>query len=274
MSNDNVLSNASSSIKKMWKNYQKLREAKAISKHFSSYLCPKIALDEDLKKHVFKIRHGVYCEELKFEPLRDDGIESDEFDSFSKHCLIQHLASESYAGTIRLVTPQKEDDLLPIEKYCSHAITDETLSPKNMKRNEICEFSRLAVPAKFRRRQMDNFAGAATGAINESTYSEEELRCFPFIAIGLYMSAASLGMGLGLKHAFVMMEPRLARSLSFIGIKFVQIGPAIDYHGKRAPYYINAQLLFKNLSPGFRVMLDDLQKIVNQQLETLDLSKA
>ncbi|WP_347564672.1 PEP-CTERM/exosortase system-associated acyltransferase [Alteromonas sp. 5E99-2] len=256
-------------MKKAWRNYQKLREAKAISKHFSSYLSPQIALSESLKDEVYKIRHDVYCKELKLEPLHEQGIETDEFDAFSKHCLIKHLNSENYAGTIRLVTPQKEGELLPIEKYCSHSITDEKLSPKNMKREEICEFSRLAVPAQFRRRAMDKFAGAATGVIDENSYSENELRCFPFIAIGLYMSAASLGMGLGLKHAFVMMEPRLARSLGFIGIKFVQIGPAIDYHGTRAPYYINAPLLFKNLSPGFRVMLNNLQDVIDDQLSVI-----
>lgn len=268
-SNYSTLSNTTKSIKKAWKNYQKLREAKAISKHFSTYLSPQIALDESLKDEVYKIRHDVYCKELELEPLRENGIETDEFDAFSKHCLIKHLNSENYAGTIRLVTPKKEDELLPIEKYCAHSITDKKLSPKNMKREEICEFSRLAVPAQFRRRAMDKFAGAATGAINEASYSENELRCFPFIAIGLYMSAASLGMGLGLKHAFVMMEPRLARSLSFIGIKFVQIGPAIDYHGMRAPYYINAPLLFKNLSPGFRVMLTNLQDVIDDQLSVI-----
>lgn len=264
-----MISNATTSVKKMWKNYQKLREAKVIAKHFSHYLAPQIASNDQLKQEAYKIRHGVYCDELAFEPTRENGMETDDFDAYSQHCLIKHIGSNSAAGTIRLVTPRKEAQLLPIEKYCMHSITNEELSPASMKRQEICEFSRLAVPAKFRRRQMDKYAGAATGVINESTYSENELRCFPFIAIGLYMSAASLGIGLGLKHAFVMMEPRLARSLGFIGIKFVQIGPAIDYHGKRAPYYINAELLFKNLSPGFRLMLEEIDKVVLRQIDEL-----
>ena len=109
---------------------------------------------------------------------------------------------------------------------------------------------------------MDQFAGAATGAINTKTYSENELRCFPFIAIGLYFSAAALAMKQGIKHAYVMMEPRLARSMRFIGIKFEQIGPVIDYHGRRAPYYINQELLLKNLTPGFAVMLKHIQKSI------------
>ena len=59
-----------------------------------------------------------------------------------------------------------------------------------------------------------------------------------------------------------MMKPRLARSMRFIGIKFEQIGPVIDYHGKRAPYYINQELLLKNLTPGFAVMLKHIQKSI------------
>lgn len=253
-------------LNKLWKNYRKLREANAISKHFSTYLKPKVADNSELKSTVFAIRHNVYCEELKFEPLYPDGQEKDEFDAYSQHCLIQHIKTEQYAGTVRLVMPQKEGDLLPIEKFCLDSISHPEFTPAHFARNEICEISRLAVPEQFRRRQTDKFAGAATGVINEDTYSETELRCFPFIAIGLYLSAASVGIGSGLKHAFVMMEPRLARSMSFIGIKFVKIGPTIEYHGKRAPYYINAELLMKNLSPGFKRMLDDIMKIIIKEM--------
>lgn len=256
----------SEKITKLWQSYQRLREATAISKHFSSFLTPIVASTDELKTEVFKIRHKVYCEELNFEPPRDDKMETDDFDAFSQYCLIQHIGSHTYAGTVRIVTPSKPDELLPIEKYCMDSIAHDEFTPSHFKRNEICEISRLAVPSHFRRRAMDKFDGAATGAINESTYSETELRCFPFIAIGLYLSAASLAMAKDMKHAFVMMEPRLARSMRFIGIKFVKIGPTIEYHGQRAPYYINAELLFKNLTPGFKYMLKDIQTRVDKQL--------
>ena len=111
---------------------------------------------------------------------------------------------------------------------------------------------------------MDKFSGAAIGVINEHTYSENELRCFPFIAIGLYFSAAALVIHNDIKHTYVMMEPRLARSMRFIGIQFEQIGPVVDYHGKRAPYYINPTLLFHNLRPSFRVMLNDIQETIGK----------
>ena len=125
---------------------------------------------------------------------------------------------------------------------------------------------RLAVPSRFRRRAMDKFDGAATGVINTQTYSEKELRCFPFIAVGLYFSAASLAMRNNIQHAYVMMEPRLARSMRFVGIKFEQIGPVVDYHGRRAPYYINQSMLLKSLSPGFKTMLTHIQHSMYQSM--------
>lgn len=252
-------------VKKLMTGYSKLKEAKQISKHFADYLRPVVAESEDCKTKVFNIRHQVYCEELGFEPLRENEQENDEFDKFAIHSLIQHIQTGNYAGTVRIVTPSESTQQLPIEKYCLHSITDAELSPANFERHEVCEISRLAVPAKFRRRKIDQFEGAATGVINPQTYSEEELRCFPFIAIGLYMSAASIVISKGIPHTYVMMEPRLARSMSFLGIKFHKLGPTVEYHGQRAPYYINPSLLMKNLTPAFKTMLKDIQHSIEGQ---------
>lgn len=253
-----------SKLGKLLKGYQQLKEANFISHHFSSYLEPVVATNEELREQVYRIRHNVYCEELSFEPVKENGMEMDDFDSYSRHCLIRHMGTDRYAGTVRVVRPKQPGELLPIEKYCLSSITNQELNPSNFRREDICEISRLAVPKEFRRREMDKFDGAATGAINQKTYSETELRCFPFIAIGLYFSAAALALHNGIKHAYVMMEPRLARSMSFVGIKFDQIGPVVDYHGKRAPYYINQKLLYKSLTPGFKVMLEHIQKDINK----------
>ncbi|WP_189406181.1 PEP-CTERM/exosortase system-associated acyltransferase [Alteromonas halophila] len=245
---------------KLLSGYQKLREANYISQHFATYLSPVLAENDALRDEAYRIRHKVYCEELSFEPEREDRLELDEFDAFSLHSLIKHYTSGNYAGTVRIVRPQEEGQQLPIEKYCLSSITDDKLNPANFARHQVCEVSRLAVPKEFRRRQTDQYSGAATGVINQSTYSETELRCFPFIAIGLYFSAAAIIVNKEIDHSYVMMEPRLARSMGFVGIKFKQIGPVVEYHGKRAPYYINPGMLYENLSPSFRVMLKRIEE--------------
>ncbi|MEY8216638.1 MAG: hypothetical protein RPR97_19405 [Colwellia sp.] len=53
-----------------------------------------------------------------------------------------------------------------------------------------------------------------------------------------------MGINTGIRHVYVMMEPRLARCIKFIGINFHKLGEAVDYHGLRAPTnYINPEIL-------------------------------
>jgi N-acyl amino acid synthase of PEP-CTERM/exosortase system len=230
-------------------------EAEIIAQHFSHYLKPQLAWSPALKQQVYQLRYQVYCEELHFEATNRDHMEQDEFDSRSIHCFIRHLGSDGLAGTLRLITTRNESELLPLEKFCPNAITDEKLRPRNFLPHEICELSRLAVPLAFRKRQADQFTGGATGAINEQVFSIQELRFFPYIAISLYMSAVAMCYKTRRVHIFVMMEPRLARSLNFVGIKFTQIGDPIEYHGRRAPFYIDAREVRKTLSAGYRKLL-------------------
>lgn len=241
-------------------------DAKSIAEHFTKFLQPEFANTQALRDQVFKIRHNVYCEELAFEEIKEEGKEKDEFDDQSIFTMIKHKPSNVYTSCVRVVRALNPNELLPLEKYCEYSIQNEELHPKNFKRNEICEISRLAVKADFRRRASDKFKGSAVGAISESTYSETELRCFPFIAIGLYMAAATMAIETGINHVYVMMEPRLARSMKFVGIQFIQIGEAIEYHGKRAPYYINPHIFLENLSPGFISLYQSIREDITSQL--------
>lgn len=234
-------------------------DAEIIARYFSRYLKPQVANSEDVKQQVYQLRHQVYCEELQYEPINTAQLECDEFDARSIHCVIQHLGSNRLAGTLRLISVRHQNDLLPLEKFCAQAITHPQLRPINFLRHQVCEISRLAVPALFRKRQSDQFAGSATGAINELTFSTHELRFFPYIAVSLYLSAIAICRKTRCFHVFVMMEPRLARSLDFVGIHFTQLGPVVDYHGKRAAYYVDARELRKNLSPGYKKFLQMIE---------------
>jgi len=246
-------------------------EACNIAEHFTQFLEPQVAVSEALKEEAFKIRHNVYCEELAFEEIKEGGQEKDEFDDRSIFSLIRHKPTNTYTSCVRIVKINEEGQLLPIEKFCMSSITNEEFHPKQFNRNEICEISRLAVKADFRRRKTDQFKGSGTGVIQETSYSEVELRCFPFIAIGLYMAAATMAIDTGIKHAYVMMEPRLARSMKFVGIKFIQLGEPIEYHGRRAPYYINPEIFLTNLSPGFKNLYKAIEHDICGQIDNLKL---
>ena len=236
-----------------------------IVRHFSAHFRLLIA-SKDLISNVYDIRYQVYCEELAFEPLKASHQEIDEFDSYSKHCLVQLKRSGDCAGTVRVVSPKQENELLPIEKYCSFALENSEIKPSDYKRTEVCEISRLAIPVQFRRRRDDKFRGVETGFIVHPIYTKNEMRCFPFLAISLYLAAASLAILTNHKHAFVMMEPRLARSMALVGVKFKQLGPVVEYHGKRAPYYINAEMLNKSLPAGFKCLFKFIDAAFIKQL--------
>ena len=240
-----------------------------IAEHFIQFLEPQVAVNQALKEEAFKIRHNVYCEELAFEEVKEGGQEKDEFDDQSIFSLIKHKPTNIYTSCVRVVRIQKAGQILPIEKFCLDSITNEELHPKRFNRSEICEISRLAVKADFRRRKTDQFKGSGTGVIQETSYSEVELRCFPFIAIGLYMAAATMAIDTGIRHVYVMMEPRLARSMSFVGIKFQSLGEPIEYHGLRAPYYINPEMFLSNLSPGFKNLYKAIEREIADQINSL-----
>lgn len=243
----------------------KKHDVETIASHFASFFKPDVSNSKKSIEASFSIRHTVYAEELKLEPENELKLETDEFDSHSIHCLIQHVGRERFAGTVRIIRSSSADEPLPIEKFCEDSITNDGLHPRNFAREDIVEISRLAVPSEFRRRQMDKFDGAATGGINEDTYSEKELRCFPFIAIGLYLTATAVLMQLNIHHCYVMVEPRLARSMRLIGLEFEQIGPVVDYHGKRAPFFINPMKVPVNLKAGFNLLLSQIMEDIAQE---------
>ena len=235
-------------------------QALLIAQHFSNYLIPGIARSAELKQEVYALRHQVYCEELHFEETNAQQLEQDSFDAHSLHCFIRHVSTNTMAGTLRVITSSSTQELLPIEAYCAHAITHEHLTPRYFLPHQICEISRLAVPATFRKRQTDQIEGSATGVINEHTFSTQELRFFPYIAISLYLSAIAICYKSRLHHVFVMMEPRLARSLGFVGIHFTPIGPTVEYHGKRAAYYVDVRQVRKTLSAGYKQLLHVIEQ--------------
>ena len=76
----------------------------SLADNFKQYFEIKFAASTALRQESFKIRHSVYCEELGWEPLRENGMETDECDEYSFALLLVHKRTGQYAGTARLVT--------------------------------------------------------------------------------------------------------------------------------------------------------------------------
>jgi N-acyl amino acid synthase of PEP-CTERM/exosortase system len=237
----------------------------SIAKHFGEFFQIKFANTKSLRQEAFKIRYGVYSDELGWEPENDLQMETDECDDYAYHCLLEHKRTGVYAGCVRLVIPpvQVPDLALPFEKNCLHSARKEVLDSTTLTRGSFGEISRLAVLASFRRREKEKNVPFVLNKMNPATvFTEEERRNFPNIAMGLYIAAVALADICNHVGSFVMMEPRLNRRLQRFGLPFDQIGDEMDYHGMRAMFFLARDNFCSQLKPElkelYQMIYDDL----------------
>lgn len=227
----------------------------SIAKNFNQFFQIKFADTKLLREEAFKIRYGVYCDELGWEPENVLQMETDDCDDYAYHCLLKHKRTGVYAGCVRLVIPpvQIPDLALPFEKNCLHSARKEVLDSTKLTRGSFGEISRLAVLTSFRRRKREKKAPFIINAVNSGTiYTEEEHRQFPNIAMGLYIAAVALADICNHVGSFVMMEPKLNRRLKRFGLPFEQIGDEIDYHGMRAMFFLSRNNFCSQLTPELK----------------------
>jgi len=227
----------------------------SIAENFNQFFQIKFADTKLLREEAFKIRYGVYCDELGWEPENALQMETDDCDDYAYHCLLKHKRTGVYAGCVRLVIPpvQIPDLALPFEKNCLHSARKEVLDSTKLTRGSFGEISRLAVLTSFRRRKREKKAPFIINAVNSGTiYTEEEHRHFPNIAMGLYIAAVALADICNHVGSFVMMEPKLNRRLKRFGLPFEQIGDEIDYHGMRAMFFLSRNNFCSQLTPELK----------------------
>jgi N-acyl amino acid synthase of PEP-CTERM/exosortase system len=233
-----------------------LRESSSLSASFHDYFEVLEADTASLKDEVYRIRYEVYCRELAYEDASHfpDHRERDEFDPIARHCLLRHRSSGEFAGCVRLIAHSALDESarLPFEKHCWQSLDPALMFDLRARGVRYGEISRLAVPARFRRRKGEQGNPIGTG---DESGQENDQRRSPHIALGLYMAAASVGLEAGLEGVFAMMEPRLARHLKRFGIEFQQAGGVMEYHGQRAAYYISREQLLEGLCPELEDLL-------------------
>lgn len=238
-----------------------------LSESFDSYFRLVYAGNEELLKQVFKIRYDVFCDELKLEENCPKDIEKDEFDINATHFLLQHKPSGEYAGTVRFVIPPEGSSKpgFPIEKYCLECIDRKVIDLQHLKAGTYGEVSRLAVPARFRRRAGEKGRPYIVDSPKKDREPDQN-RLFPYISVGLYLVCAALFVQKELDYAFIMAEPRLARAMARIGIRFQQCGKIMEYHGQRAPFYIDQKMLREGMKPEIAPLFDRIQLEVKKQL--------
>ncbi len=212
------------------------------------------AHDERLRDEVYSVRHEVYCEELKFEPLREDGRETDDFDNQSHHCLMLSRSDpQQRVGCVRLVTANPSDPYapLPFEISCRDTLDRAILDTARLPRERIAEVSRLAVRRAYRRRRGEE--KPTTVSIQKADYGSPMNPRFPYIPIGLYLGSLALAEQREIEYLFMLTEPRLASHFSKLGLDVQTIGGPIEHRGKRLPSMIRVESILKRISRSMMI---------------------
>lgn len=224
-------------------------------------LCP--ALDQADIEQVHRIRHEVYCRDLGWEPVREDGLEIDAYDRHSVHCLLRRRDNREPVGCTRLVLtcPDRPEAPLPFEVSCKDVIDRSIVDPVRLPRETIGEVSRLAVMNTFRKRKGES--GTAV-AVSEQDFEARDtgMPRFPFIPVSLYLGAAAIARHMGVEHVFVLTEPRLADHFNRIGFDIHAIGGTIEHRGTRMPSVLSSSKVVAGLRPLIRPLYEVIEASV------------
>lgn len=234
---------------------------------FRKYFRALPALDEDLRRTVYTIRHAVYCDELGYEAARADRLESDVFDARSVHCLLQSTRNNDFVGCVRLVLADASDPQAewPFEQVCGASLDRQIVDPARLDRTKAAEVSRLAVVSQYRRRKGEQTVALG---IDESDFGTPDRPRFPYIAAGLYLGMIAQARHHGIDTLFMLTERRLARQLSRLGVNMRTVGAPIEHRGIRYPSMMSVHEVIDGLSffvrPLFAVIASEMETAYQQ----------
>jgi N-acyl amino acid synthase of PEP-CTERM/exosortase system len=241
----------------------------SINKLFFDEFKIHIAKTPTQKNEVYKVRYKVYCEELQYESIHafPNQMEKDSYDKQSIHLLVQHRASSTNIGCMRLIFPENSAQLLPFQKAYDTPLLNNIINLNHIHYSSMCEVSRLAVVSEFRKSK-GRQASSCNNVKNIFDVKKDDRRNFSLVPLSLYLAGCRILEAVGVNHLFTMMEPRLCRNLRRVGYEFHQIGHIINYHGKRAPFYITLNELMTNLDPVFWSLRDEINEEINPDIQT------
>ena len=198
-----------------------------------------------------KIRYQVYCVENPHEKSdHPDGMETDEFDAHAVHSILVYREAHAALGTVRLILP------LPDELERSFAVQRlmDASSLRELRKlplHSAAEVSRFSISRQFRR---------IADALGDTEQAAFVSNCGPLMRLGLIQGLVRMSTQYGITHWCALMEPTLLRMLAAMAIRFVPIGPLVEFRGLRQPCYCNvADVLdaVKRERPAFWSVLTD-----------------
>lgn len=222
----------------------------------------------ELLEKVYKIRYQVLCVEKRLPGFdafnHPNQMEIDEYDRHSSHILLRYRLTGEYIGTVRLILSDftNLNKLWPVQIYGN--VDSEICDIKQLPSEQTAEISRFVVVSQFdrrkgdrrkpelvadkgellERRSTDSATAGERRATDSATAGERratDRRTAPNIALALMAGVVMMSVDCNIRYWLSVMDPALNRLLSYDGLEFNAIGPVIDYHGLRRPYYVRMQ---------------------------------
>ncbi|TVR81150.1 MAG: PEP-CTERM/exosortase system-associated acyltransferase [Rhodospirillales bacterium] len=188
-------------------------------------------------------RREVYCRDKDAAVCRacPNGVEVDDFDRHSQHCLLLHKPTRTFVGATRLILPRKDapEKSFPIQEICQDPLLQD---PVRFPIPLMGEISRFCI-SKQRRQQIAAMAAAAPDSPANRRDRPAGTDSLRNMKLGLIEGLVQSSIANGVLYWCAEMEPFLLRLLGRIGIYFDPIGPLVNYHGVRQPCMVRLSTL-------------------------------
>ncbi len=221
----------------------------SLIEHFQTNLRAEKVVSQKQKDDAHRLRFSVYCNERGYEDPNKfpDQLEIDEYDMGSIHSLVRHRESNHPLGVVRLVLSDQvnPDRPFPIEQHFGHVFENSILQKFDFSGHDIAEVSRFAISQQSVKNILSNSLQSSLESL--MTYRRSSKELVPQISLGLIAMLFVISQQHQINYWYAAMDPSLNRRLSRLGIRFTQIGPVIDYHGKRQPMIARLDDLLRNI---------------------------
>ncbi len=222
-------------------------------KSFQKYFEIVIADTNELLEIVYRLRYQVFCLEHGFldASFYPNKLERDDYDSHSSHALLRFRSSGEFIGTVRLIlfNPLKPEKPFPVELYTQ--LDPALCNIKTLPRQQVAEISRSLVVKQFDRRKgerreskLEEPSENTVTVIKDRRSSDRrssDRRSTPHLSLLLMAGVMHMSAKYNIKHWLSATEPALNRLLGYYGLDFNPIGPPVNYHGIRRPYYAKVE---------------------------------
>lgn len=227
-------------------------EAEQLLDRFNRDYSCAIADEPGLLRQAFETRYRVYCVENQFENPQEhrEGIETDEFDDNSRHSVLIYRPTGETIGTVRLILPVEGQ----LASFSMRNIIAHCGGRSPIPRCSTAEVSRFSISKRSRQETL--------GYSGNVRPLERKLspRVEPLMSLGLIQGLVRMSAIEGITHWCAVMEPKMLRMLSAMGIHFTPVGPLVEHHGLRQFCYCEVASILKTVKverPTFWQVITD-----------------